>query len=215
MESSTVDMSMENNGSLPLKSHSRSSRQSASNESGKPSRRGNVDKRSVSNLSDFDRPSLNGYLVNLPQSQMSLDALKPMSDSFVGRKQKNRQRVLDAIEKSNCTQAQLQEQLGLGAATVSRWLNDLLDSKRVHICKYEQHPHGGPQTAIYGFGSGYGRRAKRPSKKTDMQRVSAYRKRMRKSGEWEHTLAKRRATYRADNPRHDPLSAAFFGLTSG
>lgn len=127
-------------------------------------------------------------------------------------RQHNRQRILAAIEKADYTQSKLQEALHLSAATVSRWLAVLIEEKSIHIPKYEQHPHGGPQTAIYRSGQRpTNRGAVRPKKRTDMQRVRAYRKRMRATGEWEHTLDKRRTAYRAKHPVRDPLTSALFG----
>ena len=127
-------------------------------------------------------------------------------------RQHNRHRILSAIEIADYTQSKLQEALHLAAATVSRWLAVLIEEKSIHIHKYEQHPHGGPQTAIYRFGQRpTNRSASKPKKRTDMQRVRAYRKRMRATGEWEHTLDKRRTTYRVKHPVRDPLTSALFG----
>lgn len=212
MDSSTVDTSRRVCGSQPSKSHSPSPRASDSSDCEKPTRLGIEVSKSASDLSGYAVPLLSDYLASQLPSHTNSDAVKPTSDSCVGRKQKNRQRVLDAIEKADCTQVQLQQQLNLGAATVSRWLTDLLDSKRIHICRLEQNPHGGPQTLVYRFGAKpKGRPSKKPRKLSDLERTRLYRKRMRDSGEWEHTLAKRRATYRADKPRRDPLTAALFG----
>jgi hypothetical protein len=127
-------------------------------------------------------------------------------------RQKNRLKVADELLDRDLTQAQIAARTGLGLATVCRWLQVLLDERHVHVCAFEPHPNGGPDAAVY-------RRGPRPHKfrpkqrrvPTDLDRVHAYRSRLRASGEWEHRLAIKRARWRADHPRRDALTAALFG----
>lgn len=132
-----------------------------------------------------------------------------MSDTF-GSRQNNKRRILKTLESGDFSQSNLQEALHLGAGTVSRWIAALTNEKLIHIHKFVQHPHGGPQTAIYRIGKRQ-RDTPKPRVRSDAQRSRAYRQRMRSSGDWEDTLAKRRATYRINNPIRDPLAVALFG----
>ena len=124
-------------------------------------------------------------------------------------KRANRARVLEAMPG---TRAQIRERTGLGVATVSRWCEDLRARGEAHVGGWWVHPTGGPAAEV--FHPGRGTTPKRPKLSTDRQRVRAYRRRMRASGDWEDVKARRRAEYHARKPvRRDPLVAAFFGAS--
>lgn len=120
--------------------------------------------------------------------------------------------VLEAVRGGDKTQAQIVEATGLGLATVCRWIQSLLESEEVFECKKVRHPHGGPDASVYRAGPRpKGFRKASPPTYTDKARTDGYRKKLRASGEWEHVLARRRATYRADNPVRCPLTQGLFG----
>lgn len=110
--------------------------------------------------------------------------------------------VADALLNADLTQAQIIKRTGLGQATVSRWVKVLLDAENIHICRFDKHLHGGPDTAVYRRGAKpKGVRAGRPKATIEL----------RSGGEWEHHLALRRAQWAADHPKRDALTTALFG----
>lgn len=129
------------------------------------------------------------------------------------RQRKNRTAILDALEAGDKSQAELVVELGLSAATVCRWMEDLVACKEAHINRYWQHPHGGPATAIYRKGpQPPGVVAKRPATVPPVLRSRRARKRMRANGDWEDVLAKNRAKYWSKKAvKRDALTAALFG----
>jgi len=126
--------------------------------------------------------------------------------------QKNRLRVADELLDHDLTQAQLVERTGLGAATVSRWLQVLVSEGHVHVCRYKAIPHGGRDAAVYRRGpQPKGVKPKTRRVLTDQERSRTYRRKQRASGEWEHKKALERARWRADHPVRDALTVALFG----
>lgn len=122
-----------------------------------------------------------------------------------------RQRVLDAMPG---THGELGAKGGVSLPAVSRWLVDLLETKQAHIAGWRLHPTGGRPMPIYERGPAKSVTPKKPRVKTDTERVRAYRKRLRQSGEWEDRLALNRAKWRADHPavNQHPLAAAFSNM---
>lgn len=129
------------------------------------------------------------------------------------KQRKNRTLILEALATGDKSQAELIVELGLSAATVCRWLEDLVASKEAHIRRYWQHPHGGPATAIYRKGpKPKGWKVQRPAAIPQVLRTRRSRKRMRASGEWEDVLANNRAKYWSKKAvKRDALTAALFG----
>ena len=126
-------------------------------------------------------------------------------------KRKYRDIVLCALPGSS---ADIRAKTGLGLATVSRWLSDLLNAGEIHLHHKEVSPHGGPLISVFHPGPApAGFKPKIPKMLTDRERGARYRKKMRQNGDWEDVKAKRRATYHANKkPKRDPLTAAFFGV---
>lgn len=120
--------------------------------------------------------------------------------------------VLSALPGSN---ADVRAKTGLGLATVSRWLNDLLKAEEIHLHHMEVSPTGGPLISVFHPGPApAGFKPKIPKLPTDTERTARYRRNARKSGAWEDIKAKRRAKYHANKkPKRDPLTAALFGAT--
>lgn len=109
----------------------------------------------------------------------------------------NRDRILATMRDGEWRQRQLAEHLGLGLATVSRWMAVLVSEGRVYLHRYECVPHGGPQEAIYRIGP-------RPG----WHRVRR---------EYVRTATERKAEWRVAQPRvprRDPLTVALFGAAS-
>ena len=126
----------------------------------------------------------------------------------------NRERVLACLLTQNATQRQIVEQTGLGAATVWRWLDDLVEAKEAHIRAYRPQEHGGPSIAVYARGpKPRTLHVRKPKAMSDLKRTQEYRRRMRKSGDWEETLRRRRGDYwlKKGVPAIDPITAALFG----
>lgn len=124
--------------------------------------------------------------------------------------QRYRNVVLAALPGSN---ADVRAKTGLGLATVSRWLNHLLDAGEIHLHHKLVSPHGGPLISVFYPGpapAGFVPRL--PKLPTDAERSAKQRARMRKTGDWEDVKARRRALYYANKkPKRDPLTAALFG----
>lgn len=112
------------------------------------------------------------------------------------------------------TQTELSERGHVSRAAVCRWLVDLLETKKAHICGWFQNPHGGPVSAIYDRGHAKSVTPKKPRVKTQLELTRSHRKKLRASGEWEDRLALRRAQWKADHPTatRDPLTKAFSAM---
>ena len=107
-------------------------------------------------------------------------------------KHANRDLILATMRDGEWRQRQLAEHLGLGLATVSRWMGRLLDERLVYIHRFECVPHGGPQEAIYRLGRG----------------------RRKPRRDYVMTATERKAEWRVaqpPKPRRDPLTSALFG----
>lgn len=125
-------------------------------------------------------------------------------------KRRYRDIVLAALPGSN---ADVRAKTGLGLATVSRWLNDLVSAGEIHLHHKEISPHGGPMISVFHPGPApAGFKPKIPRLPTEVERSARYRRNARKTGHWEDIKAKRRAKYHASKkPKRDPLMTAFFG----
>jgi hypothetical protein len=126
----------------------------------------------------------------------------------------NRERVLACLLTQNATQRQIVEQTGLGTATVWRWLDDLVEAKEAHIRAYKSQDKGGPLIVVYAHGpKPRNLYVRKPKVMSDLERTREYRRRMRKSGDWEETLRRRRDDYwrKKGVPAIDPITAALFG----
>lgn len=124
------------------------------------------------------------------------------------RVQAKRQAVLDALPG---TQAEIAAKAKVGLATVCRWLVDIVETGGAHIGGWRPHPNGGPVSAVYE--PGRGKTPKKPKALTDTERVRAYRKRQRKTGEWEDRKAQQRSRHwqtKPVTPSTDALHRAFF-----
>lgn len=128
------------------------------------------------------------------------------------RKQAYRYKVLAALPGSA---AEVRAKTGFGLATISRWLNAMLDAGEIHLHHKVAPAHGGPLISVYAPGpEPAGHVVKAPRISTDRERVAKYRRNARKSGAWEDVKAKRRAKYWATKaPARDPLTSALFGST--
>lgn len=118
-------------------------------------------------------------------------------------KRRNRSAVFGTLP---ATPRDIREQTGLGVTTIWRWLKDLHQSGEIHIERWVRGDTPGPWLPVYAPGEG--RDARKPTPKTDAQVSRAYRARARRSGEWEHRLARQRARYWAGRARPDPLLVA-------
>ena len=112
--------------------------------------------------------------------------------------------------------ADVRAKTGLGLATVSRWLNALLDAGQIHLHHKTVSPHGGPLIShFYPGPAPAGFKPRLPKVLTERERSARARKRMRQSGEWEDVKARRRALYYANKkPKRDQITAALFGEPS-
>ena len=110
-------------------------------------------------------------------------------------KRRFRDVVLDALPGSS---ADVRAKTGLGLATVSRWLNDLLNAGEIHLHHKTVSPHGGPLISVFYPGPApAGFKTKMPKMPTASERSAKARAAMRKSGAWEDVKARRRAAYYA------------------
>lgn len=121
-----------------------------------------------------------------------------------------RAKVLAALPGSA---AEVRQKTGFGIATISRWLNDLLECNEIYLHHKAVGPNGGKLTEYFHPGpKPKGFKPKIPKMPTDRERTNRWRENARKSGKWEDIKAKRRASYHANKkPKRDPLTAALFG----
>ena len=131
------------------------------------------------------------------------------------KRRANRDKILAALRNGDKCQSDLIAELGIGLATVSRWMEDILARKEAHVRRYKVLPNGGPVISVYRFGPApAGFRAKRPKIKTDAERTRKSRAAMRRNGEWQDVLARRRADYwKKKAVKRDALTTALFGVS--
>jgi DNA-binding transcriptional ArsR family regulator len=116
------------------------------------------------------------------------------------------------------SQRTLMELSGISIASVSRHISRLRDEGKVVVIRYlpatAERKH--PIAMLRYYPNGTDRAdAAWPEASTNMERCRAYRDRMRKSGDWEDTKARRRASHWANKaPARDPLTAALFGVAA-
>src|SRR5690625_2951187 len=118
-------------------------------------------------------------------------------------KRRYRTVVLSALP---ATSRDIHNQTGLSRVTIWRWITDLHRAGEIHIESWVRGGTPGPWLPVYAPGEG--RDARKPAPKTDAQVSRAYRARARRSGEWEHRLARQRARYWAGRARADPMLVA-------
>lgn len=125
----------------------------------------------------------------------------------------NMYRVLNAARDLNkFTQRMLQIQTGLPPATVCRWVNILVELRQIHLYEETYQPHGGPATKWYRRGpKPNGFRVRRPKLRTPLERSRDYRAMLKRTGQWEDFLARKRAMEKARKPKRDRLTRALFG----
>lgn len=122
-------------------------------------------------------------------------------------------KIEEALATGPRTCMQLTEELGIANVTAWRWLQVLVETHKAYVDRKVVHPNGGPLVAVYVAGrKPVGHRVKEPKILDDIGRTRRYRKKMRESGDWQDTLARRRADYWKNKPaQRDPLTAALFG----
>lgn len=127
---------------------------------------------------------------------------------------KNRRRILTALADGDLTRIQLRELLGIGEATISRWITRLLDEDVIHVHRSYMNEARNKIVDVFRLGSKPpGFKPERPKVLGDLGRSREYRKKMRASGDWADTLARRRADYwrkkAGTAPPKDPLFSLF------
>lgn len=134
----------------------------------------------------------------------------------MSKRQKNRIRIEAALALGPRTSPDLAAELGLGAVTVWRWLQVLIEDQMAYVDRKIIPELGGPPTALYRWGRKPDKHKIKPAKILGpIARKRKHRKKLRESGEWEDVLAQQRAKYWAERPvKRDPLSTAFFGQTN-
>lgn len=127
---------------------------------------------------------------------------------------KNRRRILDAFADGDLTRIQLRERLGIGEATISRWIRRLLDEKAIYVHRRYMNDARNKIVDVFRLGpapSGFV--PNQPKVLGYLGRSREYRRKMRASGEWADTLARRRADYwrkkAGTAPPSDPLFSLF------
>lgn len=122
-------------------------------------------------------------------------------------------KIEEALAAGPRTCMQLAEELGIGNTTAWRWLQVLVETHKAYVDRKVVHPNGGPLAAVYVAGrKPVGHRVKETKILDDVGRTRRYRKKMRESGDWQDTLARRRSDYWKNKPvQRDPLTAALFG----
>jgi hypothetical protein len=122
-------------------------------------------------------------------------------------------KIEEALATGPRTCMQLVEELGIANVTAWRWLQVLVETHKAYVDRKVVHPNGGPLVAVYVAGRRpVGHKVKEPKILDDIGRTRRYRKKMRESGDWQDTLARRRADYWKNKPaQRDLLTAALFG----
>lgn len=121
---------------------------------------------------------------------------------------KKRRRRAQILGMLPATQLKIHRRTKIGLSTVSRWLNDLVDSEEAHVGDWERSKHGGPFAAVYHKGPGEPVPCTlEPIPGAVVSRSYHDRRRKERAAE----LAEREARLAALVPRRDPMVAALFG----
>jgi predicted ArsR family transcriptional regulator len=131
----------------------------------------------------------------------------------MSRHRKNEARVLAAIAARDISRDEIAAELGIGMATAWRWVQELEETHKIHVCERKVHPHGGPLINVYRIGRRPPKfRIKQPKILGDSERVARYRQRLKQSTGWDDMLERQRNAYWRDKPvaaPKDPLFSLF------